>query len=166
MFAIAADALLAEHGPALRNFLGARCRDAEVTRDLMQEVALRLVAAAPRLSVNGNARAYLFRIAANVWRDHVRRDLVRRRAAEVLARGDVRLGGAADQALLARELRAAATRAIAALPPAEREVVELRHRSGLKFREIAERLGRPLGTVLTQMHTALARIASALEDYR
>ncbi len=166
MSAIAADLLLAEHGPALRNFLGARCRDAELTRDLMQEVALRLVGAGPRLSVNGNARAYLFRIAANVWRDYVRRDLVRRRAAAELAREGPRLSGPPDQAVLARELQDAAARAIAALPRAQREVVELRHRAGLKFKEIAERLHRPLGTVLTQMHAALERIATALEEYR
>jgi DNA-directed RNA polymerase specialized sigma24 family protein len=36
----------------------------------------------------------------------------------------------------------------------------------LRFREIAERLGRPLGTVLTQMRAALERMAAALEEYR
>src|SRR5436305_1028341 len=75
---LAADQLLAEHEPALRNFLGARCRDAEMTAELLQEVAVRLVAAAPRVSLNGNARGYLFRIAANVWHDYLRRELVRR----------------------------------------------------------------------------------------
>src|SRR5258706_306503 len=78
MAMIAADQLLAEHAPALRNFLGARCRDADLTADLLQEVAARLVAAAPRLSLNGNARGYLFRIAANGWRDYLRRGAVRR----------------------------------------------------------------------------------------
>src|SRR5438132_10618642 len=78
---IAAERLLAEHTPALRNFLGARCRDADLTAEMLQEVAARLVTASPRLSLNGNARAYLFRIAANVWHDHLRRELVRHRAA-------------------------------------------------------------------------------------
>src|SRR5258708_9622173 len=73
MAMIAADQLLAEHEPALRNFLGARCRDADLTADLLQEVAARLVAAAPRLSLNGNARGYPFRIAPHVWRDYPRR---------------------------------------------------------------------------------------------
>src|SRR5919197_5987603 len=81
MSQIAAEQLLAEYTPALRNFLGARCRDADLTAELLQEVAARLVAAAPRLSLNGNARGYLFRIAANVWHDHLRRELVRRRTA-------------------------------------------------------------------------------------
>src|SRR5260370_10906773 len=97
----------AEHELALRKCLGARCRDADLTADLLQEVAARLVAAAPRLSLNGNARGYLFRIAANVWRDYLRRDLVRRRAAVALARGEPALADAADARLLERGLAAA-----------------------------------------------------------
>jgi len=163
---IAADVLLAEHAPALQNFLGARCRDADLTAELMQELAARLVTAAPRLQLqNGNLRGYLFRIAASVWHDHLRRDLVRRRAALVLAQ-DERAAPAADERLLARELHEAVRRAVAGLPAAQREVVDLRHRAGLKFREIAERLGRPLGTVLTQMRAALTAIGAAVEEYR
>lgn len=159
-------ALLAEHTPALRNFLGARCRDADLTAELMQEVAARLVSAAPRLSLNGNARGYLFRIAGNVWRDYLRRELVRRRAAITLEAGEPALADSADAPLLERELRAAVRQAIAELPTAQREVVELRQQDGITFQQIADRLGRPLGTVLTQMRLALARIGAAMENYR
>ena len=163
---IAAERLLAEHTPALRNFLGARCRDADLTAEMLQEVAARLVTASPRLSLNGNARGYLFRIAANVWHDHLRRELVRRRAAVALESGEPALAEAADARLLERELRTAVRNAIRALPAAQREVAELRQQRGLTFQEIADRLGRPLGTVLTQMRAALARISAALENYR
>ncbi len=163
---IAAEQLLAEHTPALRNFLGARCRDDDLTAELLQEVAARLVIATPRLSLNGNARGYLFRIAANVWHDHLRRELVRRRAAVALESGEPALADAADARLLERELRTAVRDAVRALPAAQREVVELRQQRGLTFQEIADRLGRPLGTVLTQMRAALARISAALEHYR
>ncbi len=142
MAIISADQLLADHDRALRNFLGARCRDDDLTADLLQEVAARLVTAAPRLSLNGNARGYLFRIAANVWHDHLRRELVRRRAAVLLDAGEP---------------------AVAAV---QRQVVELRQQRGLTFQQIADRLHRPLGTVLTQMRAALARIGAALESYR
>ena len=166
MATIAVDKLFAEHTPALRNFLGARCRDEDLVAELLQEVAARLVIATPRLSLNGNARGYLFRIAANVWRDHLRRELVRRRAAVALESAEPALAGAADAPLLERELRTAVRNAVQALAPAQREVVELRHQHGLTFQEIADRLNRPLGTVLTQMRAALARISAALENYR
>src|SRR5919198_5274357 len=123
MSKIAAEQLLAEHTPALRNFLGARCRNADLTAELLQEVAARLVTATPRLSLNGNARGYLFRIAANVWRDHLRRELVRRRAAITLEAREPALADAADVPLLERELRAAVRQAIAELPAAQREEV-------------------------------------------
>jgi len=166
MSQIAVEQLLAEHTPALRNFLGARCRDADLTAEMLQEVAARLVTATPRLSLNGNARGYLFRIAANVWHDHLRRELVRRRGAVTLESGEPAVAAPADARLLERELRTAVRNAVRALPAAQREVVELRQQRGLTFQEIADRLGRPLGTVLTQMRAALARISAALENYR
>jgi RNA polymerase sigma-70 factor, ECF subfamily len=162
----AGDALFVRHAAELRAFLAARCRDAELAGELLQEVAWRMVAAAHRLDPRRNVRAYLFRSAANVWRDHVRREIVRRRAANRLGDGAATAPPAADARLLERDLRAAVHRAIAALPTAQRDVVELRHRTGLTFREIADRLGRPLGTVLTQMRAALATIGAALESHR
>jgi RNA polymerase sigma-70 factor (ECF subfamily) len=158
--------LLSENVPALRNYLGARCRDADLTGELLQEVAARLVTAAPRLSLNGNARGYLFRIAASVWHDHLRRELVRRRAAFAIGSEARTPVPAADAGLLERELKAAVRRAVRDLPCAQREVVELRRDRGLTFQQIAARLDRPLGTVLTQMRAALARIGAALENYR
>src|SRR5438552_4737231 len=126
MAPIAADRLLAEHQGALRNFLGARCRDDDLAAELLQEVAARLVIATPRLSLNGNARGYLFRIAANVWRDHLRRELVRRRAAALMESGERALADAADARLLERELRTAVRDAVRALPAAQRDGAELR----------------------------------------
>ena len=158
--------LLAEHAPALRNFLGARCRDDELAAELLQEVSARLVAAAPRVSLNGNARGYLFRIAANVWHDHLRRELVRRRAVVHLQAEVPQPVPPTDARLLERELREAVRRAVSALPREQREVVELRQERGLTFQAIADRLHRPLGTVLTQMRAAIAKIGEALGDYR
>src|SRR5258708_23545440 len=118
MSQIAAEQLLAEHTPALRNFLGARCRDDDLAAELLQEVAARLVTATPRLSLNGNARGYLFRIAANVWRDHLRRGLGRAPAAGVLGSGEARPAYAAGARLPGPELRAAARRPPNPPPPA------------------------------------------------
>src|SRR5260370_3593173 len=126
MAMIAADQLLAEHEPALRNFLGARCRDEDLRAELLQEVAARLVIATPRLTLNGNARGYLFRIAANVWHDHLRRELVHRRAALAMQSDEPATAAAADARLLERELRAAIRHAGSELPTPHREVVELR----------------------------------------
>ena len=162
---VSAEQLLAEHKTALQNYLGARCRDGELAGELLQEVAARLVFALPRLSLNGNARGYLFRIAASVWHDYLRRELVRRRS-DALLQGEHAVARSADADLLDRELKDAVRRAITTLPSAQRDVVELRQRQDLTFQQIADRLGRPLGTVLTQMRAALTRIGAELESYR
>ena len=112
MSTIAADQLLAEHNQALRNYFGARCRDTDLTAELVQEVAARLVVAAPRLSLNGNARGYLFTVAANVWHDHLRKAMVRQRAALVMREDEPRLAPPADARLLEGELRTAVRRAV------------------------------------------------------
>ena len=163
---LAVEELLDQHAEMLRSFLGARCRDADLTADLMQEVALRLVRASGRLDAGRNVRGYLLRTAANVWRDHLRRELVRRRGVGRVHTDEHPAAPPADARVLGLELTTAVRRAVAGLPAAQREVVELRHGEGLMFREIAARLGRPLGTVLAQMRAALQRIGAAIGDYR
>jgi len=161
------DAVFEQHAPALRAFLTARCRDAELAGELLQEVALKVVVAGSRLDPARDIRAYLFQVAANVWRDHLRKELVRERAEQRLAlTSRERTSPEADERLLVGELQAAVRQAIAALPAAQRDVLELRRDPTITFREIAERLGRPLGTVLGQMRAALEKIDAALKEYR
>ena len=53
---------------------------------------------------------------------------------------------------------------MARLSEAEREIILLRHFSGLSFREIAEVLSVPLGTALARAHRALNRMRDAMRD--
>jgi len=59
-------------------------------------------------------------------------------------------------------------RALGHLSDDHRQLLELAYFGGLTQREISERLGRPLGTVKTQMRTAMQRLAVLLanEDER
>jgi RNA polymerase sigma-70 factor (ECF subfamily) len=54
--------------------------------------------------------------------------------------------------------------ALAALPPAQREVMELAYYSGLTQSEIAARLGDPLGTVKTRMRLATQKLRDLLRE--
>jgi RNA polymerase sigma-70 factor (ECF subfamily) len=53
--------------------------------------------------------------------------------------------------------------AMAALSELEREALVLKEFEGLKYREIAERLGIPIGTVMSRLYAARQRLADALE---
>jgi len=56
--------------------------------------------------------------------------------------------------------------AIDTLPPDEAAVVRLQHLDGLTHREIADRLGVPLGTVKSRSHRAHRSLARLLEHLR
>jgi RNA polymerase sigma-70 factor (ECF subfamily) len=50
------------------------------------------------------------------------------------------------------------------LPDADREIVELRHQGGLSFKQLADLLNEPLGTLLARHHRALKKLHSLLSD--
>jgi len=53
--------------------------------------------------------------------------------------------------------------AVDALPDHEREVLVLKEFEHLKYREIAELVGVPIGTVMSRLYSARRRLADALE---
>lgn len=162
----ASETALISHLGEVRGYLAGRCRDIDLAEELTQEVAARVSLKHPRLETGGNIAGYLVRVAQNVWRDWLRRELVRRRAAAALLAAPGAPSEPADAGLLARELQAGLRRAIDTLPAAQRQVVMMRHHENLTFQEIADRLDRPLGTILTQMRAALHRMQDTMKEFR
>ena len=54
-------------------------------------------------------------------------------------------------------------RALDRLSDADREIIHLRHVGGLGFKEIAETLDTPIGTLLARHHRALRKLRGMLE---
>ena len=54
--------------------------------------------------------------------------------------------------------------AIETLPDREREVLVLKEFEGLKYREIAEVVGIPIGTVMSRLYSARRNLATAIEE--
>jgi RNA polymerase sigma-70 factor (ECF subfamily) len=48
---------------------------------------------------------------------------------------------------------------LARLPEADQRIIHLRHVAGLSFKQIADLLEQPLGTVLARQHRALKKLA-------
>ena len=96
--------------------------------------------------------------------DLVRREQnVRKRTADV----DLEFEEAADDVDHEAWLRIRRERvlaAIAQLPPAQREAVELAFFAGLTHVEVSDRLGIPLGTAKTRIRTALLRLRDILGE--
>jgi RNA polymerase sigma-70 factor (ECF subfamily) len=63
----------------------------------------------------------------------------------------------------AAERRAHVARALAALPAAQREAVELAFYDGLSHSEVAERLREPLGTIKTRVRLGMLKLRELLQ---
>lgn len=109
--------------------------------------------------------SWLFRIARNTWIDD------RRRAHNRMGHDDIGemidLGGddgvaVTEQNAEARMVRAAVDR----LPPEQRDVVALVMLEELSYREAADMLGLPIGTVMSRLSRAKAALAKALTGER
>ena len=113
-------------------------------------------------------RPWLARIALNLARNRLRR---RPPAARALEDGDgqplaVAAPAAAEPAELAerRVERDFWAGLLAGLPRGQREAVVLRHVEGLPYAEVAEVLGRPVGTVKTHAHRGVRQLREQLRQ--
>jgi RNA polymerase sigma-70 factor (ECF subfamily) len=147
--------------------------------DLAQETFARLFARRKEYQAKGCFSTFLWRVAVNLCYDELRR--IQRRGESSL---DVEMEGAAtdrvhawteterapDAEVVERERYELVRQALGRLSEPFRTVVILRHYENLKFREIAEVLDIPEGTVKSRMAealTQLSRILShSLEDKR
>jgi RNA polymerase sigma-70 factor (ECF subfamily) len=137
-------------------------RDRDLAEDLVQVTFTRVLEQGGTVDPMA-LRAWLYRVALNEALAFRRREQVRERAdrAGLTARPDgERLPG---DDLVERERAERVRRAVNALPPAMRSVVEARIDEGRTFAQIAEREKLPLGTVLSRMQRALERLRRALE---
>jgi len=110
-----------------------------------------------------NLRAWIFRVGLNAAKD-LQRSACRRRVKpmqepEVLPLVDETPPG---QDLEHQELKQRVRKALLLLRPEEQEVFLLRENGGLTYEQIAKMRNRPVGTVKTQMRSALAKLRQAL----
>ena len=117
-------------------------------------------------------RAWLASIVVNLARNR-RRNAADRRppaALEQLLDAGLQPAEGLRQAPETAALRAATARdwteRLGRCPAAQRVAVVLRHVDGLSYEEIAEALGRPVGTVKAQVHRGLANLRAQLEAER
>lgn len=158
-------------GP-LYSYLARMTGDRHLAEDLLQDVFLRMVEHLDRYEESGRFQAWLFRIAANRVRDWARRRSRSERVGGTAEADDEQGTAVVDRAvdappdapLLASEQVRLLQQVLANLEADEREVLVLRHYSGLSFREIADIMSCPLGTVLARSHRALAKLRERMEQ--
>lgn len=131
----------------------------EITQSVFVTLAAKL--GSGEYSEQGRFESWLFRVAMNRIRDEVRR--LKRHAeptdpetfagvADPAGNAPARAGTGGDDSIIV--LRQAMSR----LTDADREIVELRHHAGMSFKQMAEMMNEPLGTLLARHHRALRKL--------
>jgi RNA polymerase sigma-70 factor (ECF subfamily) len=137
--------------------------NAEDAQDVAQEAFLRCWRTREGLPEVHNLRAWIFRVGLNAAKD-LQRSAWRRRVKPLLGADAMPMaetaspsGGLEEQEAL-QQLR----QALLHLRPEEKEVFLLRQNGELTYEQIAELHDRPVGTVKTQMRSALQKLRQIL----
>jgi len=170
--------LVARHERRLWNFLRRFVRNPATAEDLLQEVFLRVIKAAPEWQPTAKVTTWLYTIARNLCTDHARR-AGPRDAVSLDGSGRSEDSGArplmdriaapglgTDREALGKELADRIDAAVAALPLEQREVFLMREVMEMPFAEIAAAVGSSEPTVKSRMRYALERLRAALDDFR
>lgn len=155
----------AEQLPKIRSYIAARLPQSEEAEDLSSEVFTKAYAALDSFQAQkGEFSTWLYTIAGNTIRDHLRRGSVR---ARYLAPGEEeQMEAVADAApwgeerLLRGELLEALAAGLQRLPELQRQVVVLQFYDCLPQREIAERLGLSYSNTRYLSHRAVKALQS------
>jgi RNA polymerase sigma-70 factor (ECF subfamily) len=151
--------LVALTEPGVRRLLGRLVGRVADLDDLVQETYLRAWRALPGFRGESRFGTWLFRIATNAARTWRRG----RRPIPPLP-ADASLEPCGPAGLDSDSLMEAYERALANLPADLRAVFVLHEAEGLSYREVAEVIGRPIGTVMSRLHRARMKILDELRE--
>ena len=136
--------------------------DRSAAEDVTQEVFVQLWQQPERFdSSRGTLRAFLGTMTHRRSVDHIRREEARRRRENKVAAEPAPVTSV-DDGILHSATSAAVREAVALLPDAQREALELAYFEGNTYRQVADLLGIPEGTAKSRLRLALANIAEVL----
>ena len=160
------------HLPALYGAALRLCRNEGDAEDLVQETMLRAYRFFDTFEAGTNCKAWMFRILTNVFRNRYRE---REREQEILDQAessDANLGqfvaaGPRDSetALLGRMVSADVEKALATIPADFRLAVVLADLEDFSYKEIAEIMDCPAGTVMSRLYRGRKILQKLLHGY-
>lgn len=147
--------------PRLRRFCQAMAGNASDGDDLMQSTVERGLSRAHQFQQGTRVDSWLFRIAQNIHIDTIRAGKRRGTSVPVDEIHDV-MGEDGRAVVESRSELAAAQRALQAVPDDQRAAFLLVVVEGLSYKEAAEALDVPVGTIMSRLARARGRIEQAV----
>lgn len=147
-------------------------RDRQQAEDLVQDAMVRAFRSFDQFRVGTNCRAWLFKIMRNVFLNQVRREretphedeFFEQRALDH-AFGARSVDATPEEEFLQTVVHGDVDRALRDLPERFREVVVLCDIEGFTYRETAEALECPIGTVMSRLSRGRRLLRGALEGF-
>ncbi|MGQ0848656.1 MAG: sigma-70 family RNA polymerase sigma factor [Actinomycetota bacterium] len=152
-------------------------RNPSDAEDLVQETFLKAYRAYGTFEAGTNVKAWLYRILTNTFINSYRRDSRRPHETDLGELEDVYLyrrlrretatttSSSAENQLLDGLVESDIKEAIEELPESFRMVVLLADLEGFSYKEIAEILDIPIGTVMSRLHRGRKALQTALWDF-
>ncbi len=138
-------------------------RDSAMSEEVTQEVFVELWTSAARFDpTRGVVTTWAVTIARRRAIDRVRSEQSRRNRVEQLGRRRPDVEDATDDVVVASLDAERVSRALAELPPDQRQIIQLAFIDGYSHSDIAEQLGLPLGTVKGRVRGGLQRLGGKL----
>jgi RNA polymerase sigma-70 factor (ECF subfamily) len=156
--------LVSRYRDPLRRFFRSILADRSQADDCVQETLLRLWHTRDRYEPTGKFSTYLFQIGKHYWLNQRKKFQI-----VTVATGDESLlivesseQEQPEKQVLEQERRQHVRKAIEALPERYRAVFGLSQLEGLRYTEIGQKLGIPVGTVKSRMAEAVRRLRKML----
>ena len=161
------------HQPELYGVAMRICRDPDTAKDLVQETLLRAMVAWASFEPGSNLRAWLFRILTNSFINGYRKRRRHQRFANerpgdalaALYGKDQDHTDDLDETLFGDELGDEVKVALGKLGDDYRDVVERADLRGQKYKDIADELEVPIGTVMSRLFRARRVLEGELATY-
>ena len=149
--------------PRLRRFAYALSGSRDEGDDLVQAACLKALGALDQFTPGTRLDAWMFRIVRSCWIDRLRIRARRPEDSDSATLDALSDDGLAERTAEARLTVARVRTLMAGLPADQREVLALVAIEGLSYRDAAEVLGTPVGTVMSRLARARARLTAGME---
>lgn len=164
-----------EYVPALLAVARRLCRNVAEAEDLVQDTVIKAIRARDQFQTGTNLKAWLMKIMRNAFINRYHRAAVERSALSTplsdpivdswMSHASMRSMRDPEAFTLRPQLRKALAESIDRLPEEFKVVVVLADAEGLSYREVAEVLDCPIGTVMSRLHRARKLLKADLIEH-